>query len=177
MEQSKLNEMLELHLKWLKGESGGVILNLRGANLRDADLRGANLCNANLYGANLRGADLSGVKCNELTAFFSLSCPDEGSFIGFKKLRDDKIAKLLIPEHANRSSATTLKCRASEAVVLAIYDTEGNQVDSGMSKYDSSFTYKVGETVKPTQPFDNDRWNECGSGIHFFMSRAVAEQY
>ena len=158
----KLNEMLELHKKWLTWESGGVKLNLSGANLSGVDLSGANLHN---------------VKHNENTAFFVLQCPDEGSFIGFKKLRDGKIAKLLIPEHAKRSSATTLKCRASEAVVLAIYDTEGNQVDSGGSIYDKSFTYKVGETVKPTQPFDNDRWNECGSGIHFFMSRAVAEQY
>ena len=158
----KLNEMLELHKKWLTWESGGVKLNLSGANLSGVDLSGANLHN---------------VKHNENTAFFVLQCPDEGSFIGFKKLRDGKIAKLLIPEHAKRSSATTLKCRASEAFVLAIYDTEGNQVDSGMSKYDSSFIYKVGETVKPTQPFDNDRWNECGSGIHFFLSRAVAEQY
>ena len=53
--------------------------NLRDANLCDADLRGANLRDADLRGADLRGANLRDAKgCY-------LSCPTEGSFIGWKK--------------------------------------------------------------------------------------------
>ena len=76
--------------------------NLRGANLCDADLRGANLCDANLRGAdlhdaNLRGADLCGadlcganlrdanLRGAENIPFIPYSCPDTGSFIGYKK--------------------------------------------------------------------------------------------
>lgn len=46
----------------------------RGADLRDANLRGSNLRCANLCDADLRGAK----GCY-------LSCPTEGSFIGWKK--------------------------------------------------------------------------------------------
>ena len=44
-------EDYELHQKALRGEEGGVFLDLRGANLRHANLR-----DANLRGANLRDA-------------------------------------------------------------------------------------------------------------------------
>ena len=65
MEQSKLNEILELHRKWLNNEEGGVradlqYANLHGADLQYANLRGADLYRANLCVANLRGADLHG---------------------------------------------------------------------------------------------------------------------
>jgi len=58
MKQEKINEILELHKKWLDDESNGVQANLRGADLCGADLCGANLCDANLRGADLCGADL-----------------------------------------------------------------------------------------------------------------------
>ena len=65
MNPDKLNEILETHLKWLKGEDGGKRANLSranlsGANLSRANLFRANLSRANLYGANLSGADLYG---------------------------------------------------------------------------------------------------------------------
>jgi hypothetical protein len=55
-----LKKMLELHLKWINGEDGGVRANLDGANLDGANLEGANLEGANLEGANLDGANLYG---------------------------------------------------------------------------------------------------------------------
>ena len=68
MNQKELDEILELHRKWLNGDLEGVEANLRGADLQEADLRGANLQEAdlreadlreaNLQGANLRGANL-----------------------------------------------------------------------------------------------------------------------
>ena len=67
-ETMNVQEILDKHLKWLKGEEGGECANLsyadlHDANLRDADLRGADLSRANLRDAdlsraNLRGADL-----------------------------------------------------------------------------------------------------------------------
>jgi hypothetical protein len=161
---------------------------LSGAILSGADLRRAILISADLSCADLRGADLSGailsgaelknVKANENTVGFFPLCPD-GEFIAWKKLAEQKIAKLKIPAHAKRSSATTLKCRSSEAFVLKILKKENDiwlDVQEGFSKHDNSFVYKVGGTVK-VDDYDEDRWNECSRGIHFFISREMAEQY
>ena len=65
MKQEELQEILDAHKKWIKGEDGGVRADLRRAdlseaNLRGADLRGADLRRADLRGADLRGADLRG---------------------------------------------------------------------------------------------------------------------
>ena len=63
MNKEELEKVLELHLKWLKSEDGGVRANLSNANLSNAnlsnaDLRYADLTNANLSNANLSNADL-----------------------------------------------------------------------------------------------------------------------
>ena len=154
--------------------------NLQRANLQGANLQGANLRWANLQGAYLQGADLQGAKADEMTSGFWPVCPEKGCFTAFKKLADDAIAKLFIPEHAKRSSATTRKCRCSEALVVEIKDRNGNDVDEGFSKQEDvrgcKLLYKVGETVYP-DGFDEDRWNECSNGIHFFMTRREAELY
>ena len=154
--------------------------NLQGANLRWANLQGADLRLADLQGADLRGAKIDGVNADEKTSGFWSVCPEEGSFTAFKKLADGKIAKLLIPEHAKRSSATTRKCRCSEAYVVEIKDLNGNSADIGYSKHrfekGEKTVYTVGETVYPDS-FDEDRWNECSNGIHFFMTRREAEIY
>lgn len=51
---------LAAHAAWLRGEPGGVRLDLRGADLTDVNLEGANLMRADLAGANLQGATLEG---------------------------------------------------------------------------------------------------------------------
>jgi hypothetical protein len=38
------------------------------------------------------------------------------------------------------------------------------------------FTYTVGKTAKP-DGFDEDRWNTCGQGIHFYITREEAEAH
>lgn len=58
MEREELMELLDLHEKWVRKESGGIRAILQYANLRDADLRGANLQRADLRDANLQRADL-----------------------------------------------------------------------------------------------------------------------
>ena len=55
-----IQNILALHLLYLKGESGGHRANLSGANLYRANLSGANLSGANLSGADLSGANLFG---------------------------------------------------------------------------------------------------------------------
>ncbi len=162
--------------------------NLRGANLCGANLYGANLCGANLYGANLCDADLCyanlrGAKNTDktawdaYTAFYPLQCPETGSFIGYKKAAD-KIVMLEICADAKRSSATSRKCRCSKAKVLAITNLDGSE--SGLSEiesdYDEDFIYCVGE-IAEVSDFDDDRWNECAAGIHFFITRDEAVKY
>ena len=150
--------------------------NLRNSDLRNADLRFANLSDADLRGANLRGADLRNIKTNMYTMGYSLACPEEGSFIGYKKA-DKYLVKLLIPEDAKRSSATTMKCRCDKAKVLEIKDIDtGEKVEETSSDYDPNFIYKVGEIVS-VEDFDEDRWNECAPGIHFFVCKENALKY
>ena len=59
MSREELNEILELHKKWIEGDKIGKRANLSGANLSDANLSGANLRRADLSDANLSGANLS----------------------------------------------------------------------------------------------------------------------
>ena len=156
---------------------------LCGADLSGANLRGANLCGANLCSANLCGADLSGAKntdktlWNAHTAFYPLQCPETGSFIGYKKAAD-KIVMLEICADAKRSSATSRKCRCSKAKVLSITHLDGS--DSGLtevrSDYSKEFVYRVGE-IAEAPDFDENRWNECTAGIHFFITRGEAVEY
>ena len=150
---------------------------LRYANLSSANLRYANLSSANLSSANLRYADLSYAKQNESTSFLNIACPEEGSFIAYKKA-GGKIIKLMITEDAKRSSATTLKCRASKAQTISIENIDGTPYDQNFvsSDYDSSFIYRIGEVVEVTN-FDENRWNECAPGVHFFLSKELAKQY
>ncbi len=151
--------------------------NLSSANLSSADLSSANLRYANLSYANLRYANLSSADQNEGTLFLSIACPEEGSFIAYKKA-SGKIIKLMITEDAKRSSATTLKCRASKAKTISIENIDGTSYCQNFisSDYDSSFIYKIGEVVEVTN-FDEDRWNECAPGVHFFLSKELAKQY
>ena len=168
-----LKEILRKHALWLDFDPDGERADLRGANLRGADLKGVNLKGVNLYKADLSEADLSEAKID-----WPLVCPEKGSFIGYKKCRGGLIVELEIPEDALRSSATTRKCRCSKAKVLSItnLDDSKSKCTEATSKRDSSFVYKVGETVEVTN-FDPNRFNECSTGIHFFVTREEAEKY
>ena len=162
---------------------------LRRADLSEADLRGANLYGANLYGANLSKADLRGanlyraylykVNLDGYENVLSI-CPSEGSFIGWKKAihpsGDVVIIKLEIPADAKRSNGMGRKCRCSKAKVLGIYDLYDNSLNEAYSFYDASFVYHTGDIVVPDS-YDEDRWNECSNGIHFFITKYEALNY
>lgn len=177
---------------------------LRDTCLRGADLRGAHcmvtgFINADLRGADLRGANLwradtCGIKTDANTKIdWPMVCPETGSFIAWKKAGEyitkleipadedrssagEYIVKLEIPADAERSSATTNKCRASMARVLEIQNVDGTKADVTMARSCWRKVYKLGEMVYPDE-WDNDRWNECSHGIHFFMTRYEAVEW
>ena len=162
---------------------------LRGANLGEADLNGANLSftdlrYSNLSHADLNGANLNAIEYNFLSIGLNLVCPEEGSYIGYKKAKTKKedkeekvIVKLLITEDALRSSATTRKCRCSKAKVLSITSLDGTRLYSeAYSDWDNTFIYRVGEIVE-VKDFDTNRWDECSTGIHHFITRKEAVEY
>ena len=156
---------------------------LEYADLRDADLRGANLGHANLWSADLSGADLGGANLwsTDLSCvkniFFPMACPEKGSFIAFKKA-GCYIIELFIPSNAKRCSATSRKCRCSKAKVISITTPSGDKtnITEVHSNYDPNFIYKLGEYVE-VKDFDDNRWNECSTGIHFFVTRQEAVEY
>jgi hypothetical protein len=221
MDTKELKEILEKHLKWLRGGSdderanldganldganldganldgaslrgvnlGGASLrwadlrwadlrvadlrwaDLRGANLDGADLRGANLDGTNLRGANLDGTNLRGAKIKEDILIAYTSITPEGQLIGWKKCNDDVLVKISIPSESPRSNATGRKCRAKFVYVLEVIGAE-----KGVSQHDSTTEYIVGQRVE-CDNWDENRWDECSGGIHFFLTRYEAEQY
>ena len=178
--------------------------NLFGANLSEADLSEANLSGAYLSGAYLFGANLSEANLSEAdlsranlsranlsranyiekakNLFYPIACPEIGAFVGWKKARvktggHECIVKLGITEDAVRSSAAGRKCRCSKATVLEIQDLEGNVLEqAAVSDRDENFHYIPG-TVASVLDFDENRWNECSTGIHFYITREEAVRH
>ena len=154
---------------------------LYAAHLPDTDLSRANLSGASLYNANLSGANLSdanmGDALNADHAVAQTRILPEGDLIVWKQCANRHLVKLRIPAEAKRSNGTGRKCRAEYAKVLSITDMNGQPVDEAVSSYDPEFTYTPGSTVRPTTPFDDDMWNECSSGIHFYITRKEAEAH
>ena len=182
MTREELSTILENHKHWISEDCEGwenMKADLRGANLRGANLCCADLCDANLYGANLCCANLryANLRYAKNLPFIPYACPDTGSFIGYKKARN-MIIKLEITEDAKRVSATSRKCRCNKAKVLGIYDYERNLLEDKevASDRDKDFIYRVGE-VAEVKDFDEDRWNECSTGIHFFINFQEAVKY
>lgn len=127
-----------------------------------------------------------GTECN---------CPATRTFVlpdGTTKECRFALVRLQIPEDAKRSSAYGKKCRCSKAQVLDIwplgpvFDSNGEVIayevygfldaEHGHSWWNPSFEYRKGETVS-VQDFDEHWWDECSSGIHFFMSTYDALRY
>ena len=152
--------------------------NLSRTILSYSDISNADLCCADLSASDINGADLSGADLSGARNInCPISCPEKGSFIGFKKA-NDLIIELEIPSDALRSSATTRKCRCSKAKVISITNLDGSpsNVTSIPSSWDSNFIYGIGDIVEVTD-FDTNRWNECAPGIHFFITRQEAVNY
>ena len=149
---------------------------LMGANLSDTDISDADLRGTNLWDTDLSNTNLKNVKTNINTIGYNLACPEEGSFIGYKRASGCMV-KLLILDDAKRSSATTYKCRCDKAKVLDIENAyTGEKIEETKSDYDPEFIYRVGEIIT-VDDFDDNRWNECSTGIHFFVNKENALNY
>ena len=147
--KDELAEICRKHIDWINDVNGGERANLSGADLSRAN-----------------NADL---------AMAMTVVPAQGDIIGWKKclydIGETCIVKLLIPANAKRSNATTRKCRAEYADVIEIENH-----DKAYSSYDRNIEYTVGKRMIPDS-FDDNRWNECSNGIHFFITREEAEAY
>ena len=210
--QEQLSEILDLHGKWFREESGGVQANLRYANLEGANLTGANLYRANLYraslaganlyraslaganmwyailtGANLRDANLEGANL-EYAILEGAKLPPpsldlSGCTVGYKKVWNKDRSKQVVIElwfpEGTKLVSTVIgrKCRASEAMVVRCVSTGHQGETEFWSSYSERFIYRVGETVRPVEPFDDSITVECTSGIHFFTTQEEAEAY
>lgn len=150
---------------------------LCGATLRYCDLTGAHMEGANLLRANLEFAILDGITSDEETQYFRLYCPEAGPLVGYKKCCDDRIVQLLIPADAKRTSATEASCRCSKAKVLTIKNFDcTEQFDEAWSLVDADFVYRVGQWVE-VENFNEDRWMDSTTGIHFWLTRDEAIRY
>lgn len=105
------------------------------------------------------------------------TCPEKGSFIGFKQLQHDVIAELEIPADACRTSGFSRKCRADKAIVLGFYNKKGEPLNltHERSGYNGNFIYTRGEAVHADY-FDSER-KTCAHGIHFFLTFQEAVDY
>jgi hypothetical protein len=177
--------------------------NLTNAKLDGANLTAAFLFMTIMDGVSAIETDFTGVRMMRyLRAFdanlsfainlpdFPINCPSDGAFIGWKAyvLSGDETApcksviliKLEIPEDAKRLSSISRKCRCDKAKVLGFYDLEGNEIteleEVVNNKYGTNTVYHKGEYVYPDS-FDENRWNECSNGIHFFIDKLDAMRY
>ena len=175
--------------------------NLKGADLRGAELYGCDLDYAHFEGADLEWANLmetknayyatfeganmthtevSGLALDKKRVkdakglFIPNACPEEGSFIAWKKCRDERIVKLLIPKEAKRVGGDYWDIRASTAEVVEIIGLNGETCTEAVSFFDPEFVYRLGETLTVAE-YDEDPYCN-GAGIHFVLSREEAER-
>ncbi len=169
---------------------------LSGCDLRCADIDYAHFDNAvleeadlkwtdNSYWATFKNADMKNVDLKgspiddkavegAKNLFIPMVCPEEGSFIAWKKCRDGKVIRLLIPEEAQRTGGSRESCRASEVEILNIFDGE-KECEEAVCLYDDEIIYHKGERTKDKEEFDPSLLHD-GTGIHFYITRAEAER-
>jgi len=100
--------------------------------------------------------------------------PVTEEFIGWKKVRG-AILKLQIL--GARRGGWGRKCRTNHCLVLESFPVDGeSQKTTFASMHDPKFTYTVSKQAV-SWTYNPDPNVECGAGIHFFCSRAEAENY
>jgi hypothetical protein len=133
-----------------------------------------------MYGANLYGANLDkNTKIDSNVAARTLIVPEDGPFFGWKKCSDGVIVKVAIGAKAKRSNSTGRKCRAEYVKDLGHFDKAGNPLPEdhiAISTYDRTTEYQKGKIIR-CDHWNENRWEECGGGIHFFITRSEAENY
>jgi hypothetical protein len=181
------------------GTNGASYSDFKGTRIEYSDITGNRCTNLNVPQIVPATGSIIGYKRAKLTVYENIN---ESSVIVDTRC---VIVKLLIPEDAKRISSTNRKCRCNKAKVLDIYEYNEDdimariKVDEGYWKKelvvpqeelpeyiknhykdaysynDSTFVYKVGETVK-VEDFDEE-CNECSTGIHFFITEKEALEF
>lgn len=155
------------------------------------DFRCADLSDSIFSDAYCSEIDLGGAVIDRVQGFNDI-CPN-GTFIGYKKSGEGRIIELEIPDDAERSSAFGRKCRCSKAKVISITSVDCSESYRTAKSYfrpyrlsyenglhtileDPPLLYNVGEIVQPDR-YDDNFWEECSNGIHFFLTREEAVKY
>lgn len=168
----------DLWLNNIKIVNGDGICDLIGCTINRCNFKNLDFTKIRFKRCSFKDGDL--YRCRNLSQFnIPMACPEEGAFIGYKKLAGGYIATLQIPADAKRSSAFSKKCRCDKAKVIRIETVNGGKAAKGLypSCYDGNFMYEVGKTVTPKRKFDSNRFHECAAGIHFFMRKEDAINY
>jgi hypothetical protein len=74
--------------------------------------------------------------------------------------------------HENKKALSS-GIEPEKAEVLEVFGGDGigySKIPSGGEKLE----YKAGAIVQCVKPFDKNRWNECSTGIHFYITREEA---
>lgn len=134
---------------------------------------------ADLLDVDFKNACLKTVRlCDAINIPFIPSYLPVGEFIGWKKCQS-KIIKLKILEDSKRSRGLSDKCRCDKALVLGFETFDGTPITDITEIVNTNYAechYKVGEIVY-ADGWDDNRWNECSNGIHFFIDRQSAVEY
>ena len=176
--------------------------NFSGSDLEDSEFDNSDFDNAMFTDVNLRNvkmnmayrvywSDFTGADMTGLTAkgvdfsedgirgakglYIPMCCPEEGAFVAWKKCRDEKIVKLLIPEDSTRSGSLITSMRCSKALVLEVYDENDEPCNEALSIIDDEFKYVKGQIVEAKE-FD-PRYKDYVTGIYFFLSKDDAKRY
>jgi Family of unknown function (DUF5758) len=150
-----IKTVLDKHMKWLRGEPKGERADLSSADLSSAE-----------------GLGDPYLKKQQIV-------PEVGPFTGFKKLADGIVAQLEIIG-SRVGGVSGRKCRTAEATVIAFFNADETPIldrAEATSLYSAGFKYRLGETVKPVEEFNASMVEECGSGIHFFLSFSEAASF
>ena len=167
----------------VSGITTSQLVRVRSVILTRTTLHRCHLCNHKDSTNGIKLIECETIGCQVDTGFRECSscCPTTGEYIAWKFAffydgdnRKVAIIKLRIPENAKRVNPLgTEKCRASMARVESIKDEFDRDVIKAFSWFNPKFEYVVGQTLV-VKDYDDDCRTNCSSGIHHYMSRAVA---
>ena len=177
--QTNRNDMKTIKIEIKNRFTGKILFEYESVNntikitVLEAIKNSADLRYANLRYADLRYADLSYADLQKIKHLYQI-IPEEGSFIAWKKLKNNCLAKIEIPAKAKRTcNLINRKCRASYVKTLDIIDVDGEQIKEMNGTHDQSLIYKIGRITRPDK-YDNSMLNDCTNGIHFFITKQEA---
>lgn len=157
------------------------------ADLQHAVFRSCDMSGASLHRAKVGTDILKRFNCTKLTGAIGIpkaitaAVPvlPEGVFRGWKRCADGRIVELQIPANAMRSAGLSRKIRAEAALTVSILSPAFKWCKNAVSQRNtggSDCQYRVG-FFTTADKWDNDPWNVCTHGIHFFLTREEAVAY